>query len=71
MTRPVRELKGFQLVELNAGESKKVTFTITSELLKFYSANQKWEAEPGDFSLYIGTNSETNRKATFRLISGE
>ena len=49
VTRPVRELKGFQLVELNAGESKKVTFTITSELLKFYSANQKWEAEPGRF----------------------
>lgn len=71
VTRPVRELKGFQLVELNAGESKKVTFTITSELLKFYSANQKWEVEPGDFSLYIGTNSATNRKATFRLISGE
>ena len=71
VTRPVRELKGFELVELNAGESKKVTFTINSELLKFYSANQKWEVEPGDFSLYIGTNSATKRSASFRLISGE
>ena len=66
-TRPVRELKGFEMVELEAGASKKVSFEISEELLKFYSASQIWEAEPGRFSLFIGTNSSTKRKADFQL----
>ena len=71
VTRPVKELKGFELLELDPGESRKVTFTITKEQLKFYSAKQKWEAETGAFSVYIGTNSSTSRKATFRFKSSE
>ena len=67
VTRPVRELKGFELVELGPGESKKVSFTIDPELLEFYSANRKWESEPGAFTVYIGTNSATKRKANFSL----
>ena len=66
-TRPVRELKGFEMVELEAGASKKVSFDISEELLKFYSASKIWEAEPGRFSLFIGTNSSTKRKADFQL----
>ncbi|MDB3905104.1 beta-glucosidase BglX [Crocinitomicaceae bacterium] len=65
--RPVKELKGFKLVELNPGESRKVTFVIDTELLKFYSARKIWEAEPGVFSLFIGTDSSTQRKVQFEL----
>jgi beta-glucosidase len=67
VTRPVRELKGFELIELAPGESKKVSFTINPELLKFYSAQKKWEAEPGQFSVFIGTNSTTKNSASFSL----
>ena len=67
VTRPVRELKGFELIELDPGESRKVSFTINPELLKFYSAQKKWEAEPGQFSVFIGTNSATKNSASFSL----
>ena len=67
VTRPVRELKGFELIELAPGESRKVSFTINPELLKFYSARKKWEAEPGQFSVFIGTNSATKNSASFSL----
>jgi len=66
-TRPIRELKGFQIVELDPGESKTVTFKIDESLLKFYSGNNRWEAESGDFDIYIGTNSDTKIKAGFVL----
>ena len=67
VTRPVRELKGFELIELAPGESRKVSFTINPELLKFYSAQKKWEAESGQFSVFIGTNSTTKNSASFSL----
>ena len=67
VTRPVRELKGFELIELDPAESRKVSFTINPELLKFYSAQKKWEAEPGQFSVFIGTNSATKNSASFSL----
>ena len=65
--RPVKELKGFELVELNPGESRKVNFVIDADLLKFYSARKIWEAEPGAFSLFIGSDSSTKRKVQFEL----
>jgi len=65
--RPVRELKGFELVSLKPGESKRVSFTIDEKMLQFYSANNAWESEAGDFNIYIGTDSTTNRKANFTL----
>ena len=67
VTRPVRELKDFELVELEPGESKQIIFEITPETLQFYSANKKWESEPGTFSLFIGTNSNTIRSIDFKL----
>ena len=67
VTRPVRELKDFELVELAPGESQQIIFEITPETLQFYSANKKWESEPGTFSLFIGTNSATTRSAHFEL----
>ena len=65
VTRPVRELKGFEMVSLKPGESKEVSFTIDKETIKFYSANNKWEAEVGDFKLFIGGSSNTTLEETF------
>jgi len=67
VTRPVRELKDFELVELEPGESKQIRFEITPETLQFYSAKKKWESEPGAFTLFIGTNSATTRSIDFKL----
>lgn len=66
-TRPVKELKGFKLIELEPGESRAISFTINADLLKFYSARKKWESEPGKFSVFIGSDSATKRKAIFDL----
>lgn len=66
ITRPVKELKGFEKINLRAGESRKVTFTITPDMLSFYNYDLKHVAEPGDFDVMIGTNSQ-NVKTT-RLI---
>lgn len=65
--RPVRELKGFELVNLKAGESKKISFSITKKMLEFYSAKNIWEAEAGKFNVFIGGDSNTTRKAEFIL----
>lgn len=58
VTRPVKELKGFQKISLNAGESRKVTFTITPEDLKFYNNELKYDWEAGEFQIMVGTNSK-------------
>lgn len=68
ITRPVKELKGFQKISLKAGESKDVTFTITDEDLKFYNSNLKFVAEPGDFKLFIGGNSRDVKETSFKLV---
>ncbi|MFD2916911.1 beta-glucosidase BglX [Psychroserpens luteus] len=67
LIRPVRELKGFQKVMLKAGESKNVMFTIDSEILQFYTANKKWEVEPGKFNVWIGGSSEAELKTSFNV----
>ena len=51
LTRPVKELKGFQRVDLAPGESRDVSFTLTPADLAFHTANNRWEAEPGEFKL--------------------
>jgi beta-glucosidase len=56
-TRPVQELKGFQKVELKAGETKTISFNITPEDLKFYNYDLKYDWEPGEFVIMIGGNS--------------
>jgi beta-glucosidase len=66
-TRPVRELKGFQRVSLAAGETRTVTFELTSDDLAFYTARRAWEAEPGEFELFVGGSSEATRSARFTL----
>jgi beta-glucosidase len=68
ITRPVKELKGFQKIELNPGESKNVTFTISATDLKFYNGNLKYVTEPGDFRVFIGGNSRDVKEAGFKLL---
>jgi len=67
ITRPVKELKGFKKLNLKAGESQEVTFKITEEDLKFYNSDLKFVAEPGDFKVFIGTNSRDVKEADFKL----
>jgi beta-glucosidase len=67
VTRPVKELKGFERVSLAPGESKQVTFTISTKDLAFYTAARKWEAEPGAFKVFVGTNSQEVKEAGFVL----
>ena len=69
LTRPVRELKGFKKIRLKAGETKTVTFMITNESLQFYTANHKWEVEPGDFELWVGGNSNAVLKGSFSVMN--
>jgi beta-glucosidase len=57
VTRPVKELKGFQKISLKAGETRTVSFTITPEDLKFYNYDLNFDWEPGDFEIMIGGNS--------------
>ena len=66
-TRPVKELKGFQKIELEKGETKTVTFTLTAEDLKFYNTSLEFVAEPGDFQVFIGTDSAVKAMKTFKL----
>lgn len=58
ISRPIKELKGFQRIHLAAGESREVSFDITPEMLKFYNADLKHILEPGDFEIMVGTNSK-------------
>jgi len=63
ITRPIKELKGFQKVFLKAGETRPVTFKITPEDLKFYNGDLKYVWEPGDFVIMVGGNSKEVRSA--------
>ena len=67
VVRPVKELKGFQKIFLKKGESKQVSFTIDIDKLKFYNSQLKYQAEPGDFKIYIGGNSRDLQEAPFSL----
>ncbi|APG60661.1 beta-glucosidase BglX [Christiangramia salexigens] len=57
-SRPVKELKGFEMVQLEPGETKTVQFVIDEKMLSFYTAAGKWEAEEGEFELMVGGNSQ-------------
>ncbi|MFA6275723.1 MAG: beta-glucosidase BglX [Pedobacter sp.] len=68
-TRPVKELKGFQKIKLQPGESKMVTFNLTEEDLKFYTSDLKFVAEPGDFKVFVGPNVKDVKEADFKLVN--
>ncbi len=65
LTRPIKELKGFEKIMLKVGETKTINFTINAETLQFYTVNKKWEVEPGDFHVWIGGSSTADNSAAF------
>ena len=69
VTRPVEELKNFKKIFLKAGESQVVNFTISSADLRFYDINMKYTYEPGDFKVFVGTNSRDVKQADFKLTN--
>ena len=71
VARPVRELKGFKRITLQPGESRRVTFEITEDMLKFYNIDMEYTAEPGKFEVYIGGNSDATLKAGFVFVQSE
>lgn len=68
LARPVRELKDFRKIHLKAGETKTVSFMLNNEQLAFYNANLVKRTEPGDFQVWISTDSRSGKPATFRKI---
>ena len=67
ISRPVKELKGFERISLKAGESRDVNFTIDVDMLKFYNSDLQFVAEPGDFEVMVGGNSRDVQKLKFNL----
>ena len=68
VTRPVRELKGFNKILLKKGEKKTISFDITLDDLKFYNIDMQYTAEPGDFEVFVGTNSDAALSESFQLV---
>ncbi|MEO5775499.1 MAG: beta-glucosidase BglX [Flavobacterium sp.] len=68
VTRPVRELKGFQKINIKKGEKQTMTFQITAEDLKFYNSDLQFIAEPGEFEIFVGSNSNAELKTLFELV---
>lgn len=68
VSRPMKELKGFQKIFLKKGEEKQVTFEIGIDDLKFYNSDLQFVAEPGNFEVFVGTNSDVSDKIGFELV---
>lgn len=68
VVRPVKELKGFQKVTLNAGEERTVQFEVTEEMLRFHTADGSCRSEKGRFCLWIGNSSDTENGTEFVLV---
>ena len=66
-TRPVKELKGFQKVDIKAGETKTVEFTLTAEDLSYYNHDLQWVCESGDFEIMVGPNSRDTKAAVLTV----
>ena len=67
VTRPIRELKAFQLVELDAGASQEITIELNESDLGYYDNEGVWTVEAGDFEIYVGGDSTTQNKGTFTI----
>jgi beta-glucosidase len=68
VTRPVKELKGFKKIHLEAGQEKEVAFEIGPEDLAFYTKNMEYKTEAGDFKVFVGSSSEDLQETSFSLI---
>jgi len=67
VTRPVKELKRFTRITLKPGETKNVSFTLPIEELAFWNIDMKKVVEPGDFTLWVGTNSQEGISVNFKV----
>jgi len=67
VTRPLKELKGFEKIRLQPGEKKTVTFRIDASMLRFYDHDLNFVCEPGDFEVMVGGNSQDVQTARFTL----
>ena len=63
----MKELKGFELIELDPGETKAVTFKLTNKELGFFDNLGKWIVEPGEFKVYIGESSMTQNVTKIKI----
>jgi len=68
VTRPVRELKGFERIMLKPAQTKRVEFTLTPEHLGFYNRDMRFVVEPGGIKVFVGTNSVDGLEANFRVV---
>jgi beta-glucosidase len=68
IAQPVKQLKGFQKIFLKKGEKKELNFKLTTQDLKFFNQDLKQVFEPGDFNVFVGTNSRDVKKASFTLL---
>ncbi len=71
VSRPVRQLKGFQKVVLDPGQSREVTFTLTPADLAFHRADMSYGTEPGGFRVFAGGDSTATTSARFTLVAGQ
>ena len=67
VVRPVKELKGFEMIELKAGETKTITFTLTDAELGFYNNQNEFVVEPGTFKVMVGGNSDAKLSDKFEV----
>jgi beta-glucosidase len=68
MTRPVKELKGFQRLTLQPGEKRRVDFTLTHDHLAFWNRDMRFVVEPGEFRVMVGSNSRDVIEAKFEVV---
>lgn len=68
VVRPVKELKDFQKIILDAGEKKKITFTITEEQLRYHHSDLTYASDAGEFTVFVGRNAADCLEQTFTLI---
>jgi beta-glucosidase len=68
IARPVKELKGFEKIKLNVGESRVVTFRLTEQDLSYWNNELKWKADPGQFKVFVGGNSVDVKEGAFELV---
>ena len=68
VTRPLKELKGFERITLNPGEKRRIEFTLASEHLGFYNRDMRFAVEPGEFKVFVGTSSVEGLEGSFRVV---
>ncbi|HEX6732109.1 MAG TPA: beta-glucosidase BglX [Pyrinomonadaceae bacterium] len=69
VTRPIKELKGFERVTLQPGEKRRIQFTLTSQHLGFYGRDMRFVTEPGEFKVMVGPNSQDLLEASFQVVT--